>query len=89
MPQVAIMVVICAVVLVDQGNHLSSAPFSWSHLDYGLAGLSAGFPLALYMLIGWENAPALAEETRNPRRTVLLPSSALAGLTSAGAAERA
>jgi len=68
--QVAIMLAICVVVLVDQRNHLSSAPFSWSHLDHGLAGLSAGFPLALYMLIGWENAPALAEETQNPRRTV-------------------
>lgn len=68
--QVVIMVATCVVVLVDQGNHLSSAPFSWSHLDHGFAGLSAGFPLALYMLIGWENAPALAEETRNPRRTV-------------------
>lgn len=68
--QVVIMVAICLVVLVDQDNHLSTAPFSWSHLDHGLAGLSAGFPLALYMLIGWENAPALAEETRNPRRTV-------------------
>ena len=68
--QVTIMVAVCVVVLVEEGNHLSSAPFSWSHLHHGLAGLSAGFPLALYMLIGWENAPALAEETRNPRRTV-------------------
>ncbi len=68
--QVGIMLAICAVVLVQERSHLSSAPFSWSHLHHGLAGLSAGFPLALYMLIGWENAPALAEETRNPRRTV-------------------
>jgi amino acid transporter len=68
--QVAIMLAVCVVVLLDQRNHLSSAPFSWSHLHHGLAGLSAGFPLALYMLIGWENAPALAEETNNPRRTV-------------------
>ena len=29
-----------------------------------------GFPLALYMFIGWENGPALAEETRDPRRTI-------------------
>jgi len=68
--QVLIMVAVCAVVLVDQRNHLTGAPFSWSHLDNGLSGLSAGFPLALYMLIGWENAPALAEETRDPRRTI-------------------
>ena len=68
--QVLIMVAVCIVVLVDQRSHLSGAPFSWSHLDNGLAGLSAGFPLALYMLIGWENAPALAEETRDPRHTI-------------------
>jgi amino acid transporter len=68
--QLVIMVVICGVVLVDQRDHLSGTPFSLSHLHNGLAGLSAGFPLALYMLIGWENAPALAEETREPRRTI-------------------
>ncbi len=68
--QVAIMVAVCAVVLVDQRAHLSLIPFSWSHLSGGLVGLSAGFPLALYMFIGWENGPALAEECRDPRRTV-------------------
>ncbi len=68
--QVLVMIAVCVVVLVDQRSHLAGTPFSPSHLNNGLAGLSAGFPLALYMLIGWENAPALAEETRNPRRTI-------------------
>ncbi len=68
--QVTIMILVCIVVLVDQRAHLSGAPFSWAHLTGGLAGLSAGFPLALYMFIGWENGPALAEECRDPRRTV-------------------
>jgi amino acid transporter len=68
--QVAVMVAVCIVVVVDERAHLSGAPFSWAHLTGGLAGLSAGFPLALYMFIGWENGPALAEECRNPRRTV-------------------
>jgi amino acid transporter len=68
--QVGVMVAVCIVVLVDQRSHLSNAPFSWSHLTGGLTGLSAGFPLALYMFIGWENGPALAEECRNPRRAV-------------------
>jgi amino acid transporter len=45
-------------------------PFLWSHLTGGLAGLSAGFPLALFMFIGWENGPALAEEARDPQRTI-------------------
>ena len=68
--QVTIMIMICVVVLVDQRAHLLGTPFSWAHLTGGIAGLSAGFPLALYMFIGWENGPALAEECRNPRRTV-------------------
>jgi amino acid transporter len=68
--QVAIMIMVCIIVLVDQRSHLSGTPFSWAHLTGGLTGLSAGFPLALYMFIGWENGPALAEECRNPRRTV-------------------
>ena len=68
--QVAIMVVACAVVLVDHRAGLSGAPFRWSQVTGGLGGLSAGFPLALYMFIGWENGPALAEECRDPRRTV-------------------
>ena len=68
--QVAIMVAVCLLVLVDQRAALSGIPFSWAHLNGGLAGLSAGFPLALFMFIGWENGPALAEESRDPQRTV-------------------
>jgi amino acid transporter len=68
--QVLVMIAACLVVLVDQSGHLSATPFSWSHLHNGLAGLSAGFPLGLYMFIGWENAPGLAGETRDPRRTI-------------------
>ena len=68
--QVAIMLAVCVVVLVDRRADISAMPFSWSHLKGGLAGLSAGFPLALYMFIGWENGPALAEECRDPKKTI-------------------
>ena len=68
--QVAIMLMVCVVVLIDRRAHLSGIPFSWRHLTGGLTGLSAGFPLALYMFIGWENGPALAEEARDPKRTI-------------------
>ena len=33
-------------------------------------GVGAGFPLAIYLFIGWENSAMLAEETVNPRRNV-------------------
>jgi amino acid transporter len=68
--QVAVMVAVCIVVLIDERARLSATPFSWAHLAGGLPGLSAGFPLALYMFIGWENGPALAEESRDPVRTI-------------------
>ena len=68
--QVLVMVAVCLVVLIERRGHLSAAPFTWSHLTGGLAGLSAGFPLALYMFIGWENGPALAEECRTPEKTI-------------------
>lgn len=68
--QLAVMFAVCGYVLADQSGHLSGAPFDPSHLHEGFAGLSAGFPLALFMLIGWENGAALAEETRDPVRTV-------------------
>jgi amino acid transporter len=68
--QVVTMVAVCVVVLVKQRGHLSGIPFSPSHVSGGLAGLAAGFPLALYMFIGWENGPALAEETRDPGHTI-------------------
>jgi len=68
--QVGVMVAVSIAALTAGGTHLSAGPFQWSHLHDGLAGLSAGFPLALYMLIGWENGPALAEETREPAKTI-------------------
>jgi amino acid transporter len=68
--QIAVMLAVCVIALVDQGSRLSGVPFSWAHLSGGLTGLSRGFPLALYMFIGWENGPALAEECRDPKRAV-------------------
>ncbi len=68
--QVGVMLAVCVAVLVDRSAQLSSVPFSWAHLSGGLTGLSRGFPLALYMFIGWENGPALAEECRDPKRSV-------------------
>jgi amino acid transporter len=66
--QLAVMLAVCVAALAR--GRLSAVPFQWAHLDGGLTGLSRGFPLALYMFIGWENGPALAEECRDPERTV-------------------
>jgi amino acid transporter len=68
--EMLVLVVVSVAALIKNGGHLSSVPFQPSHLAGGFSGLSAGFPLAVYLFIGWENSAALAEETNNPRRNV-------------------
>ena len=58
------------IMLFAHPNFLTLAPFKFSNLTGGLAGLGAGFPLAVYLFIGWENSASLAEETENPRRNI-------------------
>jgi amino acid transporter len=57
-------------MMVAHPDYLTLEPFRVSNLTGGLAGLSAGFPLAVYLFIGWENSASLAEETERPRRNI-------------------
>jgi len=68
--EMLVLIVIAVAALVKNGAHLSSAPFDPHNINNGFSGLAAGFPLAVYLFIGWENSAALAEETGNPRRNV-------------------
>ncbi len=68
--EMLVLIVVSVIALIKNGGHLSSVPFEPSHLTKGFTGLAAGFPLAVYLFIGWENSAALAEETDNPRRNV-------------------
>jgi amino acid transporter len=68
--EMLVLVVVSVAALVEHRGDLSAAPFLPSHLTNGVQGLAAGFPLAVYLFIGWENSAALAEETENPRRNV-------------------
>jgi amino acid transporter len=68
--EMLVLVVVSIASLAKNGSHLSAAPFEWSHLTNGFSGLAPGFPLAVYLFIGWENSAALAEETGEPRRNV-------------------
>src|SRR5215470_6162876 len=68
--EMLVLIVVSVAALIKNGGHLSAAPFQWSHMTNGFRGLAAGFPLAVYLFIGWENSAALAEETGNPRRNV-------------------
>ena len=68
--EMLVLIVVSVIVLAKHGGHLSVVPFEPSHITKGFSGLAAGFPLAIYLFIGWENSAALAEETGDPRRNV-------------------
>ncbi len=68
--EMLVLVVVSLWAIISHRAHLSLAPFQPSHITGGFTGLAAGFPLAIYLFIGWENSAALAEETDNPRRNV-------------------
>jgi amino acid transporter len=68
--EMLVLIVVSIASLIKNGGHLSFVPFEPSHITGGFSGLAAGFPLAIYLFIGWENSAALAEETSAPRRNV-------------------
>jgi len=68
--EMLVLVVVSVAAIVNNRGHLSLDPFLPGHISRGFKGLAAGFPLAVYLFIGWENSAALAEETENPRRNV-------------------
>src|SRR5580698_1197689 len=68
--EMLVLIIVSVAILIKNGGHLSLVPFEPSHITDGATGLAAGFPLAIYLFIGWENSAALAEETGNPRRNV-------------------
>jgi len=68
--EMLVLVVVSLAAIITAHAHLSLTPFEPSHITGGFTGLAEGFPLAIYLFIGWENSAALAEETDNPRRNV-------------------
>src|ERR1700691_3757661 len=68
--EMLVLVVVSVVLLIKNGAHLSVKPFEPHNIHNGFSGLAAGFPLAIYLFIGWENSAALAEETDNPRKNI-------------------
>jgi amino acid transporter len=68
--EMLVLLIVAVATLIKNGGHLSAAPFEPKNITNGFSGLAAGFPLAVYLFIGWENSAALAEETGNPRRNV-------------------
>jgi hypothetical protein len=54
--EMLVLLVVSIVAIAKNGSHLSLAPFEPSHIHNGFTGLAAGFPLAVYLFIGWENS---------------------------------
>jgi len=79
----AVLLLLGAIIMIAaHPAAISFAPFNPANLTGGWAGLGAGFPLAIYLFIGWENSTMLAEETENPRRNI--PRALITGTLSIG-----
>ena len=65
-----ILVLVSVIALIQNAGHLNLHPFNPHYLLNGIKGLGLGFPLAVYMFIGWEAAGPMAEETDQPRRNI-------------------
>ena len=68
--EMAIMILVSIITLIKFHGSINFKPFEPKNITGGFKGLAAGFPLAIYLFIGWENSAALAEETDNPRKNV-------------------
>jgi amino acid transporter len=70
--ETGLLLLASVVLLVVNRQYISLAPFMPSQIAGGLSGIGLGFPLAIYLFIGWENSVTLAEEAKNPRRNIPL-----------------
>ena len=68
--ELVLLLVGAVAMLIAHPASLTLAPLNPANLSGGLKGIGLGFPLAIYLFIGWENSATLAEETANPRRNV-------------------
>ncbi len=68
--ELVLLLVIAVALLIQHSGSISLKPFDPGNLHNGLSGLSLGFPLAVFLFVGWENSAAMAEESADPRAGV-------------------
>jgi len=68
--ELVLLLVTGVALLIGHSGHIDLQPFNPSHLHRGFSGLSLGFPLAVFLFVGWENSAAMAEESHDPRAGV-------------------
>src|SRR5581483_8142473 len=68
--EAVLLVVVAIALLIQHSGSISLKTFDPGNLHRGFSGLSLGFPLAVYLFLGWEISAAMAEETQKPRTAV-------------------
>ncbi|HEY2258567.1 MAG TPA: APC family permease [Solirubrobacteraceae bacterium] len=68
--ELVLLIVVAVALLIQHSSHIDLRPLDPANLHRGFSGLSLGFPLAVYLFVGWENSAAMAEESRDPRAGV-------------------
>jgi amino acid transporter len=68
--EMVVLVVVSITLLIKHAGSINLQPFNPAHFPGGLKGLGLGFPLGVFLFVGWENSATLAEETANPRRSI-------------------
>ena len=68
--EMAVLILVSVITIATHAAHLTLAPFNPANISGGVTGFGLGFPVAVYLFVGWENSAALAEETDNPRKNV-------------------
>jgi amino acid transporter len=65
--ELVLLLVIAIALLIQHSGSINLKPFDPANLHRGFSGLSLGFPLAVFLFVGWENSAAMAEESHDPR----------------------
>ncbi|MBO0804747.1 MAG: APC family permease [Nocardiopsaceae bacterium] len=74
--EIAVFVVMAVLLVIHAGGHNTASVFTTKYTPagqyHGLSGVIAGSVFTTLAFLGFESAAPLAEEARNPRRTVQL-----------------
>ena len=63
--EMAVLVLVLIIALITHAGELSLASFNPLNISGGLAGFGLGFPVAVYLFVGWENSAALTTPGRS------------------------
>ncbi|KAA2267105.1 APC family permease [Solihabitans fulvus] len=68
--EMVVLAIVSVTLLITHAGSINLRPFDPANFPGGLKGLGLGFPLGVFLFVGWENSATLAEETADPRRSI-------------------